>query len=106
MKTFVAVFLSASIALAEPPSDAPLAEVPGTSVHLATGQAAPFPGRLVSDAEAIRRARKEAGERAILVDAEANGVLLPKPAVAALISASAAAVITSIALGVAYAAKK
>lgn len=106
MKTFIAVLLCSFIAFADPPPDAPVADLPGVSVRVVAGQPAPFDGRLLSDEENVRRAKKEASERATLVDAQANGVLLPKPAVALLISAGAAAVITSIVLGVALATKR
>jgi hypothetical protein len=86
-------------ALADPPGDAPLADVPDTSVRLVMGQPAPFAGRLLSPEENVRRAKKQSDCEATVADAEANGVLLPKPAVAALISGAAAAVITSIVLG-------
>jgi hypothetical protein len=112
MKTFLAVVLCSSLAFADPtPADAPLAatavvvDVPGTSVHLSAGDVAPFGGRLISDEENIRRAKKEANERVTLLAAQEN-VLLSKPVVAALISTAAAAVITSITLGIVLAAKK
>ena len=105
MKTFTAALLCASIALAEPPADAPVADVAGTSVHLAAGQAAPFPGRLLSDEENVRRAKAAVDCKATLADAE-QGVLLPKPAVAVLISVAAASIVTSVSLGVAAVAHK
>lgn len=107
MTRLVTLLLCVAVpALAEPPADAPLApDVPDTSVRLVMGQAAPFPGRLLSDEENLRRARVTADCRATLAEAEGN-VLLPKAAVAVLISGAAAAVITSITLGVALAMKK
>lgn len=121
MKTFVAVLLVSSLAFAQAPAalpaDAPTVsdcdkpgaqpDVPGTSVCIRkAGEPAPFPGRLVSFDENKRRAKKEANERGTLTDAESNNVLLPRAAVATLISAAAAAVITSITLGIALAVKK
>lgn len=106
MKTLIAVCLTASIAFAQAPADAPIADVPATSVRLEQGAPAPYAGYLISDAETLRRGKKEANERATLTDATANGVLLPKAAVATLISVGAAAVIAAIATGAALAAKK
>jgi hypothetical protein len=110
MKTFVAVLLVSSLAWADPPVDtdtptlAP--DAPGVSVRLRAGETAPFDGRLLSLDENLRRGKSAATCTATLADAEANGVLLPKPAVATLISAAAAAVIASISLGIYVAAKK
>jgi hypothetical protein len=94
------------VGMGDPPGDAPLADVPDVSVRLAMGQPAPFAGRLLSPEENVRRAKRTADCEATLADAEGNGVLLPRPAVAALISGAAAAVVTSIVLGVALASKK
>lgn len=106
MKKLLSLLVVVSVpALADPPADAPVVDVAGTSVHLAAGQPAPFPGRLLSDPENVRRAKVAADCKATLADAEQN-VLLPKPAVAALISVAAAAVVSSITLGVALAMKK
>lgn len=55
MKLLCLLLVVAVPALAQP-ADAPVApDEPGTSVHLSTGQGAPFPGRLVSDPEHVRR---------------------------------------------------
>jgi hypothetical protein len=105
MRTVIALLLCSSVALADPPGDTPLADVPDTSVRLVLGQPAPFAGRLLSPEENVRRAKKLADCEATLADAE-QGVLLPKPAVAVLISGAAAAIIASVVLGVALAAKK
>jgi len=101
MKKLVVLLLCAAVpALADPPADAPLADVPNTSVRLTKGTAAPFDGYLVSDAETMRRGKKEANENGTLTDAEQNGMLLPKAAVAALIAGAAAAIAAAISLGV------
>lgn len=100
------LLLVCGAAWADGPADAPLADVPGTSVHLLATQAAPFTGYLVSDAETERRGKKDAKCAGTAADAQANGVLLPKVAAGTVIGVAAAAVITSIALGIAYAAKK
>jgi hypothetical protein len=105
MKTIALLLVVAVPALADPPADAPVVDMPGTSVHLPAGQPAPFPGQLLSDEENIRRAKVAADCKATLADAE-QGVLLPKPAVAALISVAAAAIISSVTLGIAVATKK
>lgn len=106
IKTFVAALLVSCVALADPPADAPIADVPGASVHLAAGQSAPFAGYLVSDDETLRRGKAKGNLAGTLADAEANGVLLPRAAVAALIGAGAAAVVASISLGIALAATR
>lgn len=51
MRTILVAVLTSAVAFAESPKDAPLADLPGRSVRLAAGQAAPFPGRLLADAE-------------------------------------------------------
>lgn len=87
--------------------DAPLADVPGTSVHLATGQPAPFAGRLVSDAEHVRREKVNERDATFYADVTAGDVVVVgKPAFYALIGGAGAAVIAAIVAGVALAAKK
>ena len=98
-KLFALMLVVAVPALADPPADSPLADLPGQSVYLEADQRAPFPGQLLSDAENLRRGQNEARCVATLQDAEQNGVLLPKPAVAALITGAAAAIVTSLVLG-------
>lgn len=67
MRTVLILMLLPSLALAQvPAADAPLADLPGTSVRLATGEPAPFPGRLVSDPETVRREQVNASKAAEL----------------------------------------
>lgn len=105
MKTIVAAMLCSSLAFADPPVDAPMADELGVSVLIKHGDPAPFDGRLLSMDENIARAKRAVECKATLAAAEENA-LLPKPVVALLISAAAAAVITSIGLGIALAVKK
>lgn len=114
MKTLIALMLCSSIALADPPathfatpSDAPLAaDEPGVSVRLQKGDPAPFDGRELSLDENLRRGKETTDCKTTLADAQANGVLLPRAGVAVLISGAAAAVVTSIVLGIALASRK
>ena len=80
--------------------------MPDTSARLHKGDAAPFDGWLASDAEVLRRGKSKANTEGTLDNAQANGQLLPKAAVIALIGTAAAAVVADIVLGVALAAKK
>lgn len=87
-----------SLALAQAPSDAPLADLPGVSVSLATGQPAPFAGRLVSPDEQVRRARLTEKDRAELASLKApENVTVTK---AALISITAGGVVLGVVVGV------
>ena len=92
MKTLFLLLLLPSLALAQAPADAPLADIPGTSVRLSTGQEAPFPGRLVSDPESVRREKvneRLAGELASLKAPE--NVTLTKGALVGIAAGSAVA---------------
>jgi hypothetical protein len=113
----VLTLLCCGAAFADPPKDAPTvsecdkpgapADVPGTSYCIRTaGEPAPIPGRLLSFDENRARGKDAADCKGTLANAEANGVLLSKAGAAALISGAAAAVVASIVLGVALAAKK
>jgi len=97
--------MCSSLAFADP-ADAPLLDEPGVSIHLVAGQLAPFQGYLVSDDETKARGKELAKCRGTLAYENVNDVVMPKLAIAALISAGAAAVVTSIALGVALASKR
>jgi hypothetical protein len=89
MKTFIAVMLVSSVALADPPdshfatasADAPIADqespvlappIPGVSVRLRAGETAPFDGRLVELGENLKRGQKLADCRGELEDAKTN----------------------------------
>ena len=107
MKTALALLLVCGTAWADPaPGDTPLADVPGTSVHVVTGQVVPFTGYLVSDDETLRRGKSKVDCKGTLADAQTNGVLVPKAVLGTVIGVAAAAVVTSIVTGIALAAKK
>lgn len=85
MRTALLLMLLPSLALAQAPADAPLADLPGTSVRLAAGELAPFPGRLVSDPEAVRREKVNASNAAELASYKGpENVTLTKGAVVAI----------------------
>lgn len=108
MKTFVAVMLCSALAFGAEPGDAPVRDVPGTSVHLEAGSAAPFTGRLLSDAEAVKSEQQATADHttAAKVNAACEGkdcVYLPRSVVVTLIVSGAtlalAAGVTGYAVG-------
>lgn len=104
MRAVAAVLLAASVALAEPPGDAPLADLPGRSVHLATGQPAPFSGRLLADAEHVASEWVAADDHAFRKQTE--GKLMLSPVALVAIVAGALAVGAGVAAGVAIATRR
>lgn len=103
MKPAIAVLLCASLALAEPPADAPLDE-PGRALVLEQGEFAPYRGVLLDEQEAVRRERARVRAEVALETAQ-QGLLLPRGALIALIAGCVAAS-AAIAAGVTYAATK
>lgn len=107
MKTLIAVLLCAAVpAFAQAPADAPIADEPGTSVRLGLGEPAPFAGRLLSPEENKRRGQSKADCVETIADAKANNVLLPKPAVAAILTVAVVSVLSVVTLGTALALKR
>jgi hypothetical protein len=76
--------LIAALLAAEPPADAPL-DLPGRSVRLVAGQPAPFPGRLLSDAEHIKSEAACADDHAKLAKAEKSLLVSPLGIVALVV---------------------
>lgn len=115
MRTLIAVMLCSSLAFADPPADAPLKvhacgtreadlDASGCAVILKKGDPAPFDALALDEQENVRRTRDRADKTGTLEKAEAGYVLMPKGALAALItgcivlSAAAAATVTYVAL--------
>lgn len=105
MKTLALMLFVALPAYAA--DDAPLADVPGASVHLTTGQPAPFAGRLVSDDEHVKREKVNERNATFYADViTGDALVVSKPVFYVVIGGAAAAVVAAVALGVAFAAKK
>ena len=86
MRTALAILLASSIAFAEEPLDSPTLapDLPGVSVRLRPGEAAPFDGRLVALDENLRRGQSLVECRAELASAKENA-WLPKPVLIAVV---------------------
>lgn len=80
---WVAMALWSSAALAQAP-DAPVADIKGESVKLKAGDVAPFDGRLLSEDEQIRRAKRLAEAEGELAKAH-DSALVSKPVLVAII---------------------
>lgn len=104
MRAAVALLLASSLAFAEPPADAPVLDLAERSVHLEAGQPAPFPGRLLSDAEHVASEKLCADDHATVKAAQSK-VLLSPIAVVAII-AGAVAVGAAVSAGVAVAVRR
>lgn len=91
MKTLLLIALLPSLALAQAPSDAPLADIPGTSVRLATGQPAPFPGRLLSEPEQVRREKVNEFKAAEGASLKKGNVTVSVPVVIAIVAGAVVA---------------
>jgi hypothetical protein len=63
--------LCSAVTFAQTPSDAPLADIPGTSVKVKQGEPAPFDGRLLSLDENKRRGTVDASKDAELTSLKA-----------------------------------
>lgn len=99
MKTLLLLVLLPTLALAQAPADAPLADLPGTSVSLTTDQPAPFPGRLLSGEEQVRRGKVNEREHAELAELKKpENLTLTKVQFGAIVGGSAvvAAIITTV----------
>jgi hypothetical protein len=103
MRTILAVLLSSSLAFAEPPSDAPLAD---RSVHLDAGEQAPFSGRLLSDVEHIESERICADDHQFRKEATSGGKLLISPIAIVAIVVGCLALGAAVATGVTLAVKR
>jgi hypothetical protein len=86
MKAILCALLMSSAALAQSP-DAPVVDVLGASVRLKAGEAAPFDGRLLSEDEQIRRAKRLAAAEGELAKAQ-ESMLVSKPVLVAIIVGS------------------
>lgn len=75
--------LISNVALAQSP-DAPLADVLGASVRLKAGEPAPFDGRLLSEDEQVRRAKRLAAAEGELAKAHESALVI-KPVFVAII---------------------
>ena len=94
--------LIASLAHAQA-ADAPLAERPAMVVE--AGSIVPFAGVCMTDGKAVETAKRLASAEAQVAALDGKSIM-PTAAVVALIGVAGAAVVTSIALGVALAQKK
>lgn len=91
MKTVLALVLCSSVALADPPTDAPVAVEPvGRALILEAGSITPYRGVLLDEQEDVRRERARVVAE-ITVQKASEGVLLSKPAFIAIVVGCAAA---------------
>lgn len=100
MRAAVALLLVSSVALADPPADAPL-DLPGRSVRLEPGQPAPFGGRLLSDAEHVASEKVAASDAAFRKATAGNVMLSPYAVVAIVAGALAVGAAAGVAVAVA-----
>ena len=111
MRHALCLLLISSLAWAEPPADAPIADPPipdlpprGLVVELEAGALVPWAATCLDKPQARRAAKLEAYYRGKAADlVQPGNTTLPTAAVVAVIGTGAAAVITSIVLGVALA---
>lgn len=104
MKILLLLVLLPSLSLAQVPSDAPLADVPEVSVRLEQGAPAPFPGRLLSEPEQVRRGKVAERDRAELLELKKpENITLTKGQLIGIVAGSAvvAAVVTGLIVGLA-----
>jgi hypothetical protein len=84
MKTAFALILCSSLAFAQAPADAPLADEVGRSNRVEEGEITPYAGQLIDEKEMVRRERINARNDAMLSKAK-ESALLPVPALVAII---------------------
>jgi hypothetical protein len=85
MKTAICLLLISTLAWADPPADAPLAE--GRSIPVAAGELAPFAGQLIEPSEMVRRERineRNAAELAKL-KADKGAAIVSAPVLVAIV---------------------
>jgi len=97
----LSILLISSLAFADPPADAPL-----RSVHLDTGEVAPFSGRLLSDVEHMESEAICADDHAFRKEATAGGKMLLSPIAVVALVAGSLALGAAVSAGVVLAVKK
>lgn len=106
MKITILLFLLPALAFADPPTDAPLSELPGRSVRLEPGQPAPFAGQLLSDEEHVASEKVCADDHAFRHEALGGSKLLLTPLQLVAIVAGAVAVGAAVSAGVIVATRR